>query len=49
MFGDFLDYYFDRIENFFFQMKKIKNSIIFDTTKKMKKYVLTAIPKPWAR
>ena len=30
-------------------MKKIKNSIIFDTIKKMKKYVLTTIPKPRAR
>ena len=34
---------------FFFQMKKIKNSIIFDTTRKMKKYVLVAKPKLRAR
>jgi hypothetical protein len=48
MFWNFWSSYFDRIE-FFFSDEKIKNSIIFEATKKMKKYVLIAMPKPRAR
>jgi hypothetical protein len=39
-FWAFLVSCFERIEIFFFQMKKIKNSIIFVDERKMKKYVL---------